>query len=92
MYKPIFLFFIAACVYYFFFYIPKYNSKENFYVDKKIRKFCKDKNMKVAFNPTICSTGKGINRKYDFFRNCKCTDQDNQCTICYKKPKIATIF
>jgi hypothetical protein len=48
--------------------------------------------MKVAFNPTICSTGTGINRKYDFFRNCKCTDDNNECTICYKKPKIATIF
>jgi len=89
MFKYIILLLFAALVFYFCFYQNQY---ENFYVDKKTRKFCRDKNMKIAFNPTICSTGTGINRKYDFFRNCKCTDKNNECTICYKKPKIATIF
>jgi len=78
---------IAFFIYYIFVYLTP-----NEYFDNKTRKFCKNRNDSIAYTPTICSTGKGINRKYDFYKNCKCVNEKNECTICYPKPKIASLF
>ena len=78
---------IVFLIYYIFIYLTP-----NEYFDNKTRKFCKNRNFSIAYTPTICSTGKGINRKYNFYRNCKCVNNRNECTVCYKKPKIPSLF
>tara|TARA_B110000037_G_C16915440_1_gene422065 strand:- start:85 stop:528 length:444 start_codon:yes stop_codon:yes gene_type:complete len=41
---------------------------------------CKDMGFKIATTPHICIKKDG---EYDIKSNCKCTDNNNFCTVCY---------
>ena len=53
---------------------------------------CEKDGYKPAYNPSICTTGTGLDTKYDYYKNCMCTDKLNQCTKCMEKPKKDTVF
>lgn len=42
-----------------------------------------DKSYKAAFMPTVCSK----DRKVNPYSNCKCTNKDGECKICYPEVK-----
>jgi hypothetical protein len=42
---------------------------------------CKQKGLKPAYNPTVCTDGD----TYEPSANCKCVDKKNNCKECYNK-------
>lgn len=48
---------------------------------------CEKEGYQPAYNPSVCTTGRGLDTRYDYERNCMCTDNLNQCTKCMEKPK-----
>lgn len=41
---------------------------------------CKSKGYKIAYTPSICYMRNGA---YDLKSNCKCTDENDNCMVCY---------
>jgi len=84
------LFIILFCLFIIYYFR---NNSENFqaymnktnpgYLVPTKDKFCYDIGLKPAFSPSICTTGEGINTQFDYYRNCRCTDENNNCKICY---------
>jgi len=70
--------------------ILNYPPEQNF-MKQQIEE-CKKLGYKPAYNPHLCSTGKGINRQYDYYKNCMCMDNDFNCVKCMDKPKKVSVM
>ena len=66
---------------------PRYkDDPEQKFMNTQINE-CKKLGYKPAYNPMVCTEGKGLERKYKYYKNCMCVDNKNECTLCMDQPK-----
>lgn len=66
-------------------------TPEQKFMDEQI-KICQEKGWKPAYNPSVCTVGKGLDTRYQYDKNCMCTDELNQCTKCMEKPREDSVI